>query len=57
MPPQVQNSFENSYPLLLPRSRYIAKIASQMWVRNEIMAPDNIEPVYLRDKVTQSQKP
>ncbi len=57
MPPQIQNSFENSYPLLLPRSRYIAKIASQMWQRNEIMAPDNIEPVYLRDKVTQSQKP
>ena len=52
MPPQIQNSFENSYPLLLPRSRYIAKIASQMWQRNEIMAPDNIEPVNIHAGIT-----
>lgn len=56
LPSSVHTSFENSLPLLLPRSRYIARIASQMWQRNETMAPESIEPVYLRDKVTQSQR-
>ena len=55
-PAQVSGCFGNALPLLLPRSSYIAKIASLMWERREFMAPDSIEPVYLRDKVTQGPK-
>jgi len=56
LPQQLQAGFETALPLLLPRSRYIVKIASQMWERKEMQAPDAIEPVYLRDKVTQTPK-
>ncbi len=56
LPEPVQASFTGCYPLLLPRSSYIVKIAARMWARNETLAPESIEPVYLRDKVTQSPK-
>jgi tRNA threonylcarbamoyladenosine biosynthesis protein TsaB len=35
----------------LPRAADVARLAAIAWVRGEAIAPDRLEPAYLRDKV------
>ncbi|MFY2765353.1 tRNA (adenosine(37)-N6)-threonylcarbamoyltransferase complex dimerization subunit type 1 TsaB [Arenimonas sp. MALMAid1274] len=35
----------------LPRAADLARLAARAWTRGEAVAPDHIEPAYLRDKV------
>lgn len=52
MPTALTAHFSSALDQLLPRSRDIAKIAAQLWEQGHTIAPDAVNPVYLRDKVT-----
>lgn len=52
MPPALTKHFSATLGDLLPRSGDIARIAAQLWEQGKTMAPDAVNPVYLRDKVT-----
>jgi tRNA threonylcarbamoyladenosine biosynthesis protein TsaB len=55
MPQSLRNKFSAKDESLLPRSRYIAKIAAWQWEQGfRGIPPETVEPVYLRDKVTHS---
>jgi len=41
-------------PELLPRSSAIVRIAAKLWQDGSTIAPESVNPVYLRDKVTHS---
>jgi tRNA threonylcarbamoyladenosine biosynthesis protein TsaB len=55
MPQLLRNKFAVKDESLLPRSRYIVKIAASLWMQGfKGISPETVEPVYLRDKVTHS---
>ncbi|HTQ99193.1 MAG TPA: tRNA (adenosine(37)-N6)-threonylcarbamoyltransferase complex dimerization subunit type 1 TsaB [Candidatus Acidoferrum sp.] len=55
LPRSLLQSFGSLRPELLPRSRHIAAIAAAMFARGATVTAEQIEPVYLRDKVTHHQ--
>lgn len=52
VPPALIAQFALQQDELLPRSGDIARIAAQLWEQGQTIAPDAVNPVYLRDKVT-----
>ncbi|MES2605798.1 MAG: tRNA (adenosine(37)-N6)-threonylcarbamoyltransferase complex dimerization subunit type 1 TsaB [Pseudomonadota bacterium] len=53
LPANLVSTFATSEPDRLPRSGHIARIAAQLWLQGATITPDAVNPVYLRDKVTQ----
>lgn len=43
--------------ILYPKARYMLPLAQAAFVRGEALTADNVEPVYLRDKVTWKKLP
>ena len=52
LPTALVNGFVSRESDRLPRSSYIARIAATLWQQGATIAPEAVNPVYLRDKVT-----
>jgi tRNA threonylcarbamoyladenosine biosynthesis protein TsaB len=52
LPTALRDRFITIQPDLLPRSSYIVRLAAALWLQGGAIAPENVNPVYLRDKVT-----
>lgn len=51
-PAAVMSRIQHKLPGLLPRAGHIATLATAAFARQETVVPEDVRPVYLRDKVT-----
>jgi tRNA threonylcarbamoyladenosine biosynthesis protein TsaB len=55
LPWELQQRLVSAYPDCLPRSRHVASLAASRWLAGDRgVSPELAEPLYLREKVTQS---
>jgi len=52
LPPALTDRFTMLQPDVLPRSSHIIRLAAALWRQGGAIAPEAVNPVYLRDKVT-----
>jgi tRNA threonylcarbamoyladenosine biosynthesis protein TsaB len=52
MPLQLVDCFKDEEPDILPRASAMVRLASASFARGELLQPEQVMPVYLRDKVT-----